>query len=69
MRAACLELLVLVQDLNCIDENGRYWVYYKVLLELFHLYNGGKVDPFNKMIKVERFPINIVQNRRNLDGY
>ena len=63
MRATCLKLLVLVQDLNCIDKNSRYQVYYRVLLKLFHPYNRGKVDPFNGMIKVEQFPINTVQNR------
>ena len=69
MQATYLKLLVLVQDLNYTDENSRYWVYYRVLLKLFRLYNGGKVDPFNKIIKVEQFPTNIMQNRRNLDGY
>ena len=53
MWAAYLKLLVLVQDLNHTDKNGRYQVYYRVLLKLFRLCNRGKVDPFNKIIKVE----------------
>ena len=68
-RAARLELLVSVQDLQRIDENGRYRVYHGALLELFRPCNGGKGDPFNGMIKVERFPTNTAQNRRNLDGH
>ena len=68
-QTACLELLVLIQDLNHINENGRYQVYHGALFKLFCLCNGGKVDPFNKIIKVEQFPINTAQNRQNLDGH
>ena len=63
MQAAYLKLLVSVQDLNYINKNNRYQVYYKALLELFRPYNRGKVDPFNRIIKVEQFPINTVLNR------
>ena len=60
MQAAYLKLLVSVQDLNYINKNNRYQVYYKALLKLFRPYTRDKVDPFNRIIKVERFPTNIV---------
>ena len=62
-RAARLELLLSVQDLNRTDENGKYREYSGALLELFRPCDRGRVDPLNRMIKVESFPMNTVQNR------